>query len=221
MRDKVLKLAKRLGKFTLEEIEPILQVDDLENILNELVVENLLILQGDTYFPINKNVTKSELPNFFKFHTKEEIDLILKCFCADIPVLKTILLVEVSKSVVGYFYKYFRDEIYRQQLLELKKYFAGEPKIPSVRTLYNFEVYLYFYSGRIFVANKELKSEKTPKRHSANETRSIRIAYYRVRRIFQNFAFTKSLCEIASEKLWRQEKDFKALEFELRKLLNL
>ncbi len=208
MKDRVLKLAKRLNKFALAEIEPILNVENLEEILKELVEEHVLTLQNNTYFYIKQNRVQSNLPNFFQYHTKEEIELITKCFCADVPVLKTTLLVESSKTVVGNFYKFFRDEIYKRQLAELKNHFTRKPKIPAVRALYNIKIYLYFYDGKVFVSDKELKSAKNIKKHSEQEMREIRVAYYKVRRIFQNFALTKSLYEIAAEKMWRQNKSY-------------
>lgn len=222
MRDKILKLAKRLNKFTLDEIEPILLIDDaeLKPILDELVSENILNFLNGNYFYVKQASPKTQLPNFFQFHTKEEIDMIAKCFCADIPVLKTTLLVDSSKTVVGNFYKYFRDEIYRKQLSELKEHFYKNPKTPAIRSLYDIKVYLYFYDDKVFVASQELKAVKPLKKHSESEMREIRVAYYKVRRIFQNFAFTKSLCEITAEKLWRQSKEFEILEFELKNLLN-
>jgi len=220
MRDKILKLAKRLNKFTLDEIESILGVENTGEILEKLVEEKILQFKNNNYFYVKQNQVQTQLPNFFQFHTKEEIGMIVKCFCADVPVLKTTLLVDSSKTVVGNFYKYFRDEIHRKQLSELKEYFANNPKIPAIRSLYGIKVYLYFYGGKVFVADKELKSIKSFKKHSEVEMREIRVAYYKVRRIFQNFAFTKSLYEITAEKLWRQRKDFEILEFELKNLLN-
>lgn len=220
MRDKILKLARRLNKFTLNEIEPILLADNkkLRIILDKLVSEEILNFINGTYFYIKKETAKSDLPMFFQFHTKEELDMIIKCFCADIPVLKTTLLVDSSKTVVGNFYKFFRDEIYKKQLAELKECFIKNPKIPAIRSLYDIKVYLYFYGDKIFVVDKELKSTKPISKHTELEMREIRVAYYKVRRIFQNFAFTKSLYEITAEKLWRQGKDFKTLEFELSKI---
>lgn len=208
MKDRVLKLAKRLNKFTLEEIEPILNVENLEEILEKLVEENVLTFQSDTYFYLTQNKPQNNLPNFFQYHTKEEIELIMKCFCADVPVLKTTLLVESSKTVVGNFYKFFRDEIYKRQLAELKNHFIFKPKIPAIRALYDIKVYLYFYDGKVFVSDKELKSTECSEKHSASEMREILVSYYKVRRIFQNFAFTKSLYEIAAEKMWRQNKSY-------------
>ena len=57
MRDKILKLAKRLNKFTLDEIEPILNIDNMQEILDMLVEEKLLQCQNETYFYI-KNESK-------------------------------------------------------------------------------------------------------------------------------------------------------------------
>ncbi len=221
MRDKILKLAKRLNKFTLEEIEPILNCDNLQQVLGELIEEKVLQLQNGIYFYIKNETKKLDLPLFFQFHTKEEIDMIAKCFCADIPALKTTLLVESSKTVVGNFYRYFRDKIFRQQFKELNIHFEKNPKIPAIRALYDIKIYLYFYKNKVFVSNKKLKSKKIIQKHTELEMRTIRVAYYKVRRVFQNFAFTQSLYEIAAEKIWRQGKDFQELKNEIYDMLSL
>ena len=47
--NKILKLAKRLNKFTMEEIEPILNIDNLQNFLDMLVEEKSLQFQNGIY----------------------------------------------------------------------------------------------------------------------------------------------------------------------------
>lgn len=87
--------------------------------------------------------------------------------------------------------------------------------------MYDIKVHLYFYKGKVFVANKKLKSKKTMQKHSEVEMREIRAAYYRVRRVFQKFSFTQSLYEIAAEKIWRQRKEFEELKNEIYGMFSL
>src|SRR5574344_560230 len=215
MKDKLLKLAKRLNRFTLADIEPILCCDNLENILQELVSENLLKFSNGNYFYVKKSELKKELPNFFQFHTQDEIDMIIKCFCADIPALKTTLLIESSKTVTCNFYKFFRETIYKAQFKELKDYFDNNPKSPAIRAIYSKKVYMYYYNKKVYVAEKPLKSSFEIKKHEEVEMRKIRNSYYKVRRHFLNYSLQKVLVEVVVERLWRQDKRFDELVYEL------
>src|SRR5574344_16140 len=219
MRDKLLKLAKRLNRFTLADIEPILCCDNLDNILQELVNENLLKFSNGNYFYVKKSEPKKELPNFFKFHTQEEIDMVAKCFCADIPALKTTSLIESSKTVTCNFYKFFRETIYRTQFEELKSHFYKNPKTPAIRAIYNKKVYLYYYNKKVYVAEKPLKSSFEIKKHEEVEMRKIRNAYYKVRRHFLNYSLQKVLVEVVAERLWRQDKGFDELVCDIKNRL--
>lgn len=73
MRDKILKLAKRMNKFTFEDIEPILNIDNLQEILDELVEENLLKFQNRTYFYIKKKSKNLTCHYFFSSIQKKRL----------------------------------------------------------------------------------------------------------------------------------------------------
>lgn len=231
MRERVLKLCKRLDKFTFEDILTIaedINEATLELLLLTLVNEKRLIKNDDIYL-YNKNKTNNQnsfnqnlkLPRFFQYHSKDEINLIIKCFCAEIPALKVSLIIELSDGVVGNFYSYFRQILYKTQLQKLKQFFETNPKIPSVRTLYDIKIYMYSYNNEIFLTNKPLKSTMPDKRHLKEEMRNMNVSYYKIRRVFQNYAFTKSIGEIAYEKLWMQNKKQDAKLRILKYLLNI
>ena len=69
---RILKLCKRLNKFSLDEIETISEID-----------------------------STSKLPLFFEFHKKQDIEYIIRGFCTDIEVLKMIDLFGFSKHVMN------------------------------------------------------------------------------------------------------------------------
>src|SRR5574344_1073878 len=98
VKNKLLKLAKRLNKFTLEEVEPILNCEKLQEILDELVKEKLLQFKNGIYSYIKNESKKSDLPLFFQFHTKDELDMIIKCFCTGITSDKVAFLLDVSDA---------------------------------------------------------------------------------------------------------------------------
>lgn len=224
MKERILKLSKRLNKFMLDEISLI--AEDIEEsvlipILEELVQEQKLIKRGDLYL-YNKKITAnrqiSKVPIFFQYYDKSTAELILKCFCAEIPVLKVALIIEPSKTAILNFYNYFRKCLYETQLNKLKKHYDKTPKIPSIRTLYDKKIYFYNYNNEIFLTDKPLQSTNPEKRHLKDEMRDMNVAYYRIRRVFQNYAFTQRLAEIAYEKLWMQEK---SQETKIKKLTDL
>ena len=67
MKNKILKLAKRLETFRLEDIESIMGVG-IEDVLQELVEDRQLNLVGEIYS--YKAEQKSPLPFCFKFHSQ-------------------------------------------------------------------------------------------------------------------------------------------------------
>ncbi len=220
MKDKLLKLAKRLKKLTMEEIEPILNCENLQEILDDLVKEKLLQCQNGIYFYIKKEYKKSDLPLFFQFHTKEEIDMIIKCFCAGITSDKGAFLLEVSDATLQKFNAYFRKILYEKQLQELKEHFAKNPKAPKVRTFYEIPVYFYLYDEKLFVTGKELKA-KDLKEHTKEEKLKIKVLYSRLRRSINHSNMKKLLPHHLAEHIWKYGKSFERLKNEIYFLLDL
>lgn len=219
MKDKLLRLAKRLNKFTLEEIEPILNIDNLQEILDNLVKEKFLQFKNGIYF-YQKKKEHLPLPLFFQFHTKEEINMIIKCFCAGVTSDKGAFLLGISDATLQKFNMYFRKIIYEKQLQELKEYFTKNPKEPKVRTFYDIPVYFYLYDEKLFVTGKELKS-KNLNEHSKQEKLKIKILYSRLRRSINHSNMKKLLPHHISEHIWKYGKAFEQLKNEIYSLLNL
>ena len=218
--NKILKLAKRLNKFTMEEIEPILNIDNLQIFLDMLVEEKLLQCQNGTYFYIKNESKKSDLPLFFQFHTKEEIDMIIKLFCAGIATDKGAFLLGISDGPLQKFNMYFREIIYEKQLQELKEYFAKNLKAPKVRTFYEIPVYFYFYDDKLFVTGKKFKA-KDLKEHTKEEKLKIKVLYSRLRRSINHSNMKKLLTYHVAEHIWKYGKDFEQLRDEIYSFLNL
>ena len=220
MKNKVLKLAKRLNKFSLDEIEPILNCENLQEILDELVEEKLLQLQNGIYFYVKKESKKSDLPLFFQFHTKEEIVMIVKCFCVGITSDKGAFLLDVSDATLQKFNAYFRKIIYEKQLQELKEHFAKNPKAPKVRTFYEIPVYFYLYDEKLFVVEKPLYSKDSTE-HTKEEKLKIKVLYSRLRRSINHSNMKKLRPYHVAEHIWKYGKELKELKNEIYSLLNL
>ena len=62
MKERILRLCKRLDKFTLDEIEMVseLKTEELMPILSELKNENRLIQKGNSYFYNKVSTTRKK-----------------------------------------------------------------------------------------------------------------------------------------------------------------
>ena len=203
----------------MEEIEPILNIDNLQEILDELVKEKLLQFKKGTYFYIKKESKKSDLPLFFQFHTKEEIDMIIKCFCACVATDKGAFLLGISDGPLQKFNSYFRKMIYEKQLQALKEHFARNHKSSKVRTFYDIPVYFYLYDEKLFVAGKEFKA-KDLKEHSKQEKLKIKVLYSRLRRSINHSNMKKLLPYHVAEHIWKYGKGFEGMKDLLTSKLN-
>lgn len=220
MKDKIKKLAKRLNKFSIEEIEPILNVNNLQENLDELVEEKFLQFHNGIYFYTKKESKKSDMPLFFQFHTKEEIDIIIKCFCAGITTDKGAFLLEVSDATLQKFNMYFRKMIYEKQLQKLKEHFANNPKASKIRTFYDIPVYFYLYDEKLFVVAKPLCA-KNLSEHTKQEKLKIKVLYSRLRRSINHSKMKKLLPHHVAKHIWKYGKEFEKLKNEIYILLNL
>lgn len=75
MKNKVLKLCKRLNKVTASEIAPILMLDEKEvsNILNELVSEDKLTVREDLIYIYKEVKIKATLTSFLNTEKKKKL----------------------------------------------------------------------------------------------------------------------------------------------------
>ena len=176
MKDRILKLCKRLDKFSLDKIEMVseLKTEELMPILSELKNENRLIQKDNFYFCNKVSATREncgKLPLFFQFHTKRETDYILRGFCVDAKAFKMADVFSFSKQVINKYYTYFRTLIYETQKQQLLKYFEKTPKIPQERVYMNTKVYLYLYDDKLFVSEKYLVSKMQENTEKTNAFR--------------------------------------------------
>lgn len=223
MKNKILKLAKRLGKFSIEEIVSIIMANksEIKSILDDLVgCGNLTQRQDGLYFYVEQKQIKKELPLFFEFHTPQEVDLIIKCFCADIEVLKTLKLLNLSKNCVAKFYKYFREQIYEKQFEKLKHGFNQKPKLGREREYMGKIVYLYIYNSQLFVSKKLLEHVNL-KQFSEDERLEIKNQYLVSYRKVLNISYKKLFETHLTEAIWRRNKSFEQLKNELCELLGV
>lgn len=203
MKNKILKLAKRLETFKLEDVESIIG-ERIEDVLQELVEDRQLNLVGEIYsYKAEQNL---QLPFCFKFHSQEKIEMITKCFCAGVKSKQASFLLDIADATVQNFYKHFRQMIYERQLNTLKTHFEHEPKIPKMRKFYDIPVYFYLYDDELFVVDKQLKTKRKKLPHTKQESLRIKVLYSRLRRSINHSQMKQNLAQHLAEHIWRYRK---------------
>ncbi len=201
MKNKILKLAKRLKTFKLEDIESITG-EGIEDILQELVEGGQLNLVGEIY-SYREPIKHLPLPFCFKFHSQEKIEMITKCFCAGVKSKQASFLLDIADATVQNFYKHFRQMIFERQLNALKTHFEREPRIPKMRRFYDIPVYFYLYDDDLFVVDKPLKTKRKKLPHTKEESLRIKVFYSRLRRSINHSQMKQNLAQHIAEHIWR------------------
>ena len=95
MKDKILRLCKRLNQFSLNEIATVTELDqeDVKYILDELVKEKFLLKNQNLYLYSNKKqpvknvsngrIERKNIYSMFEYRTSAEKEIIIKGFCDD------------------------------------------------------------------------------------------------------------------------------------------
>jgi len=210
MKDKILKLAKRLDKFRFEDIEPILNCEGVSEVLQELVSEGRLNFNSNIY-SYKEPVKHLTLPFCFKFHSQEKIEMITKCFCAGVKSKQTSFLLDIADATVQNFYKHFRQMIYERQLNALKTHFERKPKTPKMRKFFDISVYFYLYDDELFVVDKPLKTKLKKLPHTKQESLRIKVLYSRLRRSINHSKMKQNLAQHVAEHVWKYENEYYTL----------
>ncbi len=218
MKNKILKLAKRLETFRLEDIESILG-EGVKDILQELVEDGQLNLVGGIYsYKAERNLP---LPFCFKFHSQEKIEMITKCFCAGVKSKQASFLLDIADATVQNFYKHFRQMIFERQLNALKTHFEREPRIPKMRRFYDIPVYFYLYDDDLFVVDKPLKTKRKKLPHTKEESLRIKVFYSRLRRSINHSQMKQNLAQHVTEHMFKYDKSYNDICLQLISSMNL
>lgn len=181
MNAKIQKLCKRLNRFTLEEIALIAELDESEIkiILSDLCKENLLTKHDNNYIYNNlekEAKLKKRLPKRFEYHSPETVDMIINCFCAEIPSGKTELILKPQEKCICKFNLFFRKLLYEKQKEELLICFNKTPQNSRRRMFFDKEFYFYTYNNYLYISEEPL-SCKTAKSYTKKEEREFKIIY--------------------------------------------
>lgn len=226
MKERILRLCKRLDKFSFEDISTI--ADDVDESVLELLLLTLVnekrLSQNDDIYLYNKKIcaNKSSLnqPQFLQHHSKQDTDYMMKGFCADVEVFKMSDLFGFSNHVVKKYYSHFRNLIYETQKAELLKHFEKTPKMPQERIYMNTKVYLYLYEHKLFVSEKYLVS-KDARKHTEEERLEIKNIYLKSYRKVLSRSFAHKFHFHLAEEVWKWGKEFNERYKLLNNLLNI
>lgn len=220
MKDKILRLCKRLNKFSLDEIVTIteLEQEDVKYIIDELVSENKLI-ENDGQYKYNEILTIKQTPSIFQYYNSNIINLVIRCFCLDIPSYKTKFLVQIGEDQARKFYDIFRRLIYERQKSVLDNFYTINPQNARHRRFFEREVFLYFYDNQIFISKELLKSKRGETLNRKIKAKFTTVYCYLVRNLTHN-KNSHNLEDKIAETLWRRNKDYNILYEDLTNLIN-
>lgn len=119
--NRILRLCRRLDKFTLDEISTI--VEDLDKSVLELLLLTLIqkekfTLKNGSYFYNKKQISKK--PSILSIYPKQIIDTAICCFCLSILAYKAIKILHIGKNQSSKIYNIFQELIYTRQTRKLK-----------------------------------------------------------------------------------------------------
>ena len=216
MKDKILLLCKRLNRFTLDEISTISEFipNKLLPIINELISEDILEQVNGVYF-YSKKQSISAKYSIFKYYPKVTIDLVLRCFCESISTTKVSHILSVGEDQLQKFYTIFRMLIYERQEKWLRNYYVQKPQNARHRKFFDQEVYLYIYNKQVFVSEILLQSPEDKPLETNDKAEFSKIYCYLKRNLTHNQNAHNLNCKIA-ETLWKRNKNFNELYFDLK-----
>lgn len=221
MKDRVLRLCRRLDKFTLDEISTIAEdVDEsvLELLLLTLVQEGKLTLRDDLYF-YNKQISKK--PSILYFYPKQIIDTAIRCFCLSIPAYKVAKILDIGTDQSSKIYNIFRKLIYERQTKKLNFLYGKYPQQCRNRIFFNEELSFYVYNNQVFVSENLFQSPDE-KAYTKSEEREFKKVYSYLTRFTSHNSNKVDLPQKLAEGIWRKNKEFKELYVDLKvNLLNI
>lgn len=228
MKDKILKLCRRLKKCTLDDFTEFIGVDgeNLESLLKYLVNTGDLMENDGVYCLCQKVSKKGTIENknfqfMTMFHSLETIDLIIRSFCLSLPTQKVACLVDVGDNCLCDFYKIFRNLIYERQEKELLNNYCITPQQARFRQFFDKIAYFYSYNNEIYVS-KNILQAKHQKIFTDDEIQNFKKIYSYLSRIESHHKNETFMYQRLAEYIWRRNKSFEELYFDLKtNLLNI
>ena len=214
--NRVLRLCKRLDKFTLDEISTIAEdVDEavLELLLLTFVQEGKLTLRNDLYFYNKQSFNKKY--SILSYYPAKILDIVIRCFCLSIPAFKTTQIIGIADNSTVKLYTIFRELIYERQTNKLKSLYDKSPQQGRNRIFYDEEFSFYIYNKQVFVSEKLFQSPEE-KAFTKPEIQEFKKVYSYLTRFTSHNSNKVDLLQKLAEGIWRRNKEFKELYADLK-----
>ena len=222
MRERVLKLCRRLDKFTLDEISTIaedINESVLELLLLTLVQEGKLTLRNGLYLYNKKQISKK--PSILSFYPKQIIDTAIRCFSLSIPAYKVAKILDIGEDQSSKIYNIFRELIYESQAKKLNFLYGKSPQQGRNRMFFDTEFHFYIYDNQVFVSENQLQSP-VEKAFTKAEEQEFKKVYSYLTRFTSHNSNKVDLPQKLAEGIWRRNKEFGELYVDLKvNLLNI
>lgn len=216
MKDRILRLCRRLDKFTLDEISMIAEdVDEsvLELLLLTLVQEGKLTLRNGLYLYNKKQISKK--PPILSFYPKQIIDTAIRCFCLSIPAYKVARILDIGEDQSSKIYNIFRELIYERQTKKLKSLYEKTPQQCRNRMFFDTEFHFYIYNNQVFVCENLFQSPDE-KAFTKSEVQEFKKVYSYLTRFTSHNSNIVDLPQKLAEGICRRNKEFEELYFDLK-----
>ena len=226
MKDKVLKLCRRLKKCTLNEIVALTeeQEDKVKKALVFLENNGCIKIMNDLVVFINNkksNVEQKNLNIMLTYISPEDIDTVIKGFCLEIVPSKLQYFVGVKQHCIAEYYAKFRELIYKKQHKILLKKFDTTPQKGRYRIFYDKYVFFYVYDNRVYLSDTLLRAS-VENNFSKKEIREFKVMYSYLSRIESHNGNEDYMYHRLSEYIWRRNREYEDLYSDLKQnLLNI
>ena len=203
MRERVLRLCKRLDKFTFDEISTIAEdVDEavLELLLLTLVQEGKLTLRNDLYFYNKQSFNKKY--SILSYYPAKILDIVIRCFCLSIPAYKATQIIGIADNSTVKLYTIFRELIYERQTNKLKLLYNKSPQQGRNRIFYDEEFSFYVYDNQVFVGENLFQSPEE-KIFTKPEIQEFKKVYSYLTRFTSHNSNKVDLLQKLAEGIWR------------------
>lgn len=216
MKERVLKLCRRLDKFTLDEISTIAEdIDEsvLELLLLTLVQEGKLTFRNGLYFYNKQSFNKKY--SILSYYPAKILDIVIRCFCLSIPAYKVKDIIAITESSTMQLYYIFRQLIYERQTKKLNFLYGKSPQQCRNRMFFDTEFHFYIYNNQVFVSEKLFQSREE-KIFTKPEIQEFKKVYSYLTRFTSHNSNKVDLPQKLAEGIWRRNKEFKELYADLK-----
>lgn len=227
MKDKILKLCRRLKKCTLDELLSLTEEKEyiiksaltyLENIGCIKIDHNLILFIQN---PQKTNIEQKRLNIMLNYATLDDVDKIIKGFCLEIVPNKLQHFVGVKQQCIAEYYAKFREIIYKKQYIELKKLFDKNPQEGRYRIFYDKYAFFYVYGDKVYLSDYYLRG-KLEKKFTKSQIREFKIMYSYLSRIESHNGNEQYMYYRLAEYIWRRDREYEDLCSDLKQnLLNI